>query len=506
MTANQPSQGPTEAASGQGRGPARDRRPLILAACMLAMFMAAIEATIVATAIPSIVADLGGFALFGWVFGAYMLAQSVTIPIYGRLADLYGRKRMLFIGTALFLAGSTLCGLAPSMPALIVFRALQGLGAGAIVPIASTIVGDIYAPAERARIQGWLSSVWGISAITGPLLGALIVEHLSWSVIFWINLPFGAATIAALALFYPEKPAFRRHASDFPGAVLMVITVGSLMLALLQFQSLGWWSLALLALSAAACAGLIIQERTARDPLLPLALFNTPMIRAGTIGSAAIGAAMMGCSAFLPIYIQGVLGRSVLAGGTALALMSISWPIASTLGGRLMLVTSYRFNVVLGGAILLAGSLLMPLMLQAGSLPGANLASFIIGAGLGLCSSTWMVAVQGAAAQHQRGIATAATVFARQAGAAIGTALLGAVLNLRLGHALSGDPVQTLMDPAARATLPPPALSALSTAVQSALHAVFWATAALSLLAALVTLMTPGRLRPGSPLPPRSGA
>ena len=481
----------------RGAGVLMAHRTLILAACMLAMFMAAIEATIVATAIPSIVADLGGFALFGWVFGAYILAQAVTIPLYGRLADIYGRKRMLFIGTAIFLAGSTLCGLAASMPMLVLFRALQGLGAGAILPIASTIIGDIYAPAERAKIQGWLSSVWGVSAIIGPLLGAFIVEHLSWSVIFWINLPFGAATIAALARFYPEIVPGRRHSIDYPGAVLMVLAVGTLMTALLQAQALGWWTAALLALSAAAFAGLYVQERTTSAPLLPLGLFREPTILAGTIGSMAIGAAMMGCSAFLPIYIQGVMGRPVLAGGTALALMSISWPIASTIGGRLMLITSYRFNVVLGGAILLAGGVLMPAMLQAGSLFGVNVASFIIGGGLGLCSSTWMVAVQSAAAQAQRGIATASTVFARQLGSALGTALLGAILNLRLGHVFAGDPVQALMDPAQRAALAPEALTTLAATVEAALRSVFWAAALLGLIAFLATLMTPAGFRPG---------
>ncbi len=473
------------------------RRPLVLAACMLAMFMAAIEATIVATAIPTIVADLGGFALFGWVFGAYLLAQSVTIPIYGRLADLYGRKRVLFTGTAIFLAGSALCGLAPSMLALIVFRAVQGLGAGAILPIASTIVGDIYSPAERARVQGWLSSVWGFSAVIGPLLGAFIVTSLHWSLIFWINLPIGVAAIAALAAFFPETREPRRRRIDWPGAVLMVLAVGLLMSALLQAGQLGWWTFAVLAASALCFAALALQARTAPEPLLPFGLWRNRTILAGNLGSLAVGAAMMGCSAFLPVYVQGVRGLPVLAAGTAVALMSIGWPLAATLGGRLMLVTSYRFNIILGGAILVAGATALPLALRGEGLLWIDLAAFTIGAGLGLGSATFMVAVQSAADQAMRGIATASTVFARMAGSALGTAILGAVLNLGLGPQLGPDPVQRLMDPAARAGLAAPDLLRLTGAVDAALHQVFWAAAGLAVLAFAIAFLTPAGLRPG---------
>jgi EmrB/QacA subfamily drug resistance transporter len=472
------------------------RRPFVLAACMLAMFMAAIESTIVATAIPSIVEDLGGFRLFGWVFGAYLLAQSVTIPIYGRLADLYGRRRVLFFGAAVFLVGSTLCGFAPSMLALILFRALQGLGAGAILPIASTIIGDIYTPYERAKMQGWLSSVWGFAAVVGPLLGAFIVTSLSWSVIFWINLPVGAAAIAALAVFYPEVVQRRPHRIDFAGAALMVAAVGLLMASLLQARALGWWVLAPLALSATSFAALIAQERVASEPLLPLGLWRNRMILAGNLGSLAIGAAMMSCSAFLPVYIQGVMGLPVLAGGTALALMSTCWPIASTIGGRLMMIRSYHFNVTLGGAILLAGSVALPVSLKGGSLLGADIAAGVIGAGLGLCSSTFLVAVQSAAAQHVRGIATASTVFCRMTGSALGTAVLGAVLNLRLGGLFQGDPVQTLMDRDARAALATSELARLAAAVDGALHLVFWAGAGLALLAFALAFLTPRGINP----------
>src|SRR5665213_977686 len=196
---------------------------MVAAACMMAVFMAAVEVTIVATAMPTIVSDLGGAHLFSWVFAAYLLTQAVTIPIYGRLADIYGRKRVFFAGVGLFLVSSIACGFAWGMLPLILFRMLQGFGAGAIQPIASTIIGDIYTPAERARIQGLLSSVWGVAAIIGPVLGAFIVEHLSWPLIFWINLPVGALAVGMLAVFLKEPRHPRRHRIDYLGAVLLMV-------------------------------------------------------------------------------------------------------------------------------------------------------------------------------------------------------------------------------------------------------------------------------------------
>ena len=206
---------------------------------MMATFMTAVETTIVATAMPTIVADLGDFHLFSWVFAVYLLTQAVSVPIYGRLADLYGRKRVFFAGAAVFLLGSTLCGFAHGMLALIAFRALQGIGAGGMQPVAYTIVGDIYTPAERARVQGFLSSVFGFSAIVGPTLGAFLVEHADWSVVFWINLPVGAIAVAMLAAFYREQPHARPPRVDYLASLLLMVSGGALMLAMIQGATLG---------------------------------------------------------------------------------------------------------------------------------------------------------------------------------------------------------------------------------------------------------------------------
>ncbi len=482
------------------------RRPLVLAACIFAMFMAAVEATIVATAMPTIVADLGGFALFSWVFAAYLLAQAVTIPIYGRLADLYGRRRVFFLGAALFLVGSTLCGLAPSMLLLVAFRALQGLGAGAIVPVAQTIVGDLYSPAERPKIQGYLSGVWGFSAIAGPLLGACIVERLSWSLIVWVNLPIGAAAIGMLAAFLPEERMRRPHRIDFAGAALMVLGIGTLMFGLLNATRLGWWLLLLLGFSALMFALLLAQERRASEPLLPLGLWRDPIILASNIGGLAIGGAMMGTSAFLPTYVQAVLGRDAFAAGVVLAVMSITWPIASATAGRVMLATSYRTTAVTGGIFLVLGSAMLALVGR--GLTAAVVAAALIGAGMGMCNITFTVSVQNAAVHSLRGIATASTVFMRMLGSSLGTALLGAVLNLGLtpSTAAIGDPVQALMDEGRRAQLSPAALAGLVASVAQALHHVFWAGAVISLAAFAAAWLMPGELRPGHAAERRAAA
>jgi EmrB/QacA subfamily drug resistance transporter len=472
------------------RSTAGDRRAWILAACMAAMFMAAVEATIVATAMPTIVASLGGFSIFSWVFSAYLLAQAVTIPIYGRMADLYGRKRVFYAGATLFLIGSALCGFAGSMPALIGFRALQGLGAGAIMPITQTIIGDIYSPVERGRVQGALSSVWGVSAILGPLLGAAIVQHLHWSLVFWVNLPIGPVSMLLLGLFLRETAPARRHRIDVAGAVLTVLASGSLMLALLQLATLGWWAAALLLFSALAWVLLVVQERRAAEPMLPLALWRDRTILAGNLGGFAIGAVAMGVSAYLPTYVQGVMGRSALIAGMALAAMSLGWPIASTLCGRLMLVTSYRVTAILGGGALVGGSLVL-VALQPGSGPlWAGAGAFLIGAGMGLSNTTFVVSAQNAAGWQLRGIATSSTMFMRMIGSALGTALLGAVLNLSLPA--RGDPVQMLMDPARRAGLAADDLGRLSGAVADGLHQVYGAALALAVLALALAWVTPG--------------
>src|SRR5712692_6243413 len=245
------------------------RRGMILAAALMAIFMPAAESSIVATALPTIIGDLGGFHLFSWVFAVQVLTMAVTIPLYGRLADLYGRKPVFFVGASIFLVGTTLCGFARSMEVLIAFRALQGVGSGAIQLIAITIIGDIYTPPERARIQGFSSAVWAFAAIVGPALSAFLVEHVHWSVVFWVNLPIGIVSILMFALFLNERVERREHRIDYLGGVLLVVGVGALMLALVEAMTLDRSTIAaLVALGIAALAWLLFHERRTAEPLL----------------------------------------------------------------------------------------------------------------------------------------------------------------------------------------------------------------------------------------------
>ena len=283
------------------------RRPVVLGCVMLALFMAAVEVTIVATALPQIVAKLGGFSLYTWVFSGFLLTQSVTILVFGKLADLYGRRPVLIAGIVVFLVGSTLCGFAWSMPALIAFRLLQGLGAGSIQPVATTIVGDLYTPQERPRVQGWLSSVWGFAAIVGPLVGGLIVEALSWHWIFWINVPVGILAIAGLSLFLRENVARREHSIDYPGVVLFCVAIAALLVALMQggtgWPWLSWQTFALVAAFAIALALYVLRERRAPEPMIDASLWRARPIATGNASALFAGAVVIGITSFVPIYV-----------------------------------------------------------------------------------------------------------------------------------------------------------------------------------------------------------
>ncbi|MDL4912496.1 MAG: MDR family MFS transporter [Enterobacterales bacterium endosymbiont of Blomia tropicalis] len=470
------------------------QRHWVLIACMLAMFMAAIEVTIVATAMPTIIAELGGFSQFGWVFSVYLLTQAVSVPLYGRLADIWGRKRMLFLGTSIFLAGSILCGFAHSMTWLIVFRAFQGLGAGAIMPLSSTIVADIYSPRERASVQGWLSSVWGVAAIVGPLSGAWLVQHFTWSVIFWVNLPIGIVSMLMLARWLPaHQLAEKPQPLNLAGSAWLMLCISALLTALLQAERLGYWLLLVVAVSLFAGWQLKRHEQRADAPLFPAIIWRSRVIIAGNAGNLIIGAAMMGISAFLPTWIQGITGGSPLQAGSALAMMSIGWPLASTFSGRLMLATSYRFTAQLGALLLIAGSALLLLLHPESTIYQAGLTAFVIGTGMGMTSTTFLVSVQNHADYDIRGICTASIMFSRMIGSAIGTALMGAVLNMnlvwRLPHAQ--DPVQQIMSEETRNALNHDTLQHLVAGIAASLHWVFIVALLIAVLALWVAWLMP---------------
>jgi EmrB/QacA subfamily drug resistance transporter len=483
---------------------AKSDRPLVLAAVMMAIFMAAIDLSIVATAMPTVVAELGGFHLFSWTFAAYLLAQAVTIPIYGRLADLYGRKRVFFAGASLFLIGSTLCGLAWGMVPLVLFRGLQGAGAGAIQPIATTIVGDIYTPAERARVQGYISGVWGVAAIIGPTLGAFLVEHASWSFVFWINLPIGAATFVMFGRFLHEHQRPRRHRIDYLGSALMVLGAGGIMLALMQVGNSG----EAVTISALALAGLVAltalaaHERSAPEPLLPISLWRNRVVAVGCLAGFANGAVMMSLSAFLPTYVQGAMGRSPAAAGLALAASSVSWTFASIASGRLMIRTSYRLAAGVGGVSLVAGSLVLITLEPTDSLWWAGTGALLNGIGMGFCNTAFIVSTQGSVGWNERGMATSSMMFMRMVGSSVGAAIFGAIVNIGIHRQLpeAGEAVNRLMQPAARQALGAGELARLTEAIASSVHLVYVIAALIAVGSLILALALPPRLSPTRPL------
>jgi EmrB/QacA subfamily drug resistance transporter len=414
----------------------------VLVSVMLATFMGAIEATIVSTAMPEIVGELGGFSMYSWVFSAYLLMNAVTVLIYGKLADLYGRKPILIFGISIFLIGSILCGLATSMEMLIVYRLIQGLGAGAVTPVATTIIGDIYTKEERAQIQGYLSSVWGISAVSGPAIGGLLVEYVSWRYVFWINLPLGILAILGIMTFLHEKIEKKKHVIDYKGAVLLTIAVSSLMILLVEGGvNIAWASpLAVgLGLTCLLTFSMFIYiETKAVEPMMPFSVWREKSILIANLTSLTTGIILIGISSFLPAFVQGVMERPPIVAGFTLTAMSIGWPIASTLSGKLLLTIGFRTTSLIGGGTLILGSILFATLSPGAGPLWAALGSFMIGIGMGLTTTAFIVSIQSTVSWEQRGVATASNSFMRNLGNTIGAALLGGVLNSTLKANLSG--------------------------------------------------------------------
>jgi len=471
-----------------------EKRVLIFIAALASVFITAIEATIVATAMPTIVAELGDFDLLSWVFAAYLLTQAVTIPIYGRLSDLYGRKPILLIGTALFLVGSLLCGFAWSMGSLVLFRIVQGFGAGALMPVGRTLIGDVYSGADRARMQGYVSSVFVAAAVLGPPVGAFLVATTSWAWVFWFNLPLGLLAGAILIWALHENIERRRHRIDWGGSLLLGIGTSALMFALAQAASLSAPILgALVVVAVLGFFLFVIWERRVPEPIWPMTLFDDRMLNSGNIVSLALGATMMGIAAYLPVYVQGVMGRSAFTAGMVLMSMSAVSPIGAVLAGRIMLRSSYRVAAGVGAIVYIAGSVMMNLLAPDSSPAWPMAAGLLLGLGIGLNNNTYMVAIQAGSGWGMRGIATSAFIFARILGQAAGAAAFGGIINTALSHYLrgGGDLVAQILTPEGRAALSPAILAPLMQEFDHALHIVFVILTALAVATLVVGFLLP---------------
>ena len=422
----------------------RSERGPVLIGLMLSTALVALDATIIATAVPSIVRDLGGFSQFPWLFSIYLLTQAVTVPLYGKLADVVGRRPVLFFGIAVFLVGSVLCGVAWSMPTLIIARAVQGIGAGAVLPMTMTVVGDLYSVAERARVQGYVASVWGVSSVVGPALGGLFAEYLSWRWIFFINLPLGALAAWMLWRSFHEKVERRKHPMDVAGAVLITTGFSLLILGLLEGGVAWAWSspvsYAVFAAAAVALALVFVVERRAAEPVLPLWVFSRRILVGGNLASIAVGVVLIGLSSYVPTYVQGVLGTGALVAGFALAAMTLGWPLAASLAGRVYLRIGFRDTALIGALAVIAGSLLVVRLTADSAVLTVAAATFVVGVGLGLSSSPVIVAVQSSVDWQRRGVVTATNMFARNLGSAVGVAVFGAIANTTLANRFASAP------------------------------------------------------------------
>ena len=462
------------------------RRPLVLASVMVGMFLSAIEATIVATAMPSIVAELGGFSLYSWVFSAYLLTMATTVLIFGKLSDIYGRKPIYIIGVIIFLTGSILCGFSTSMMMLIISRFIPGRGAGALMPIATTIVGDIYNKEERAKIQGYLSSVWGISAVSGPLLGGFFVDILNWRYVFWMNIPLGILAILGIAFFLHEQVDDNKQKIDYVGSLLIVIAISTLMFILVEGGiGIDWFSLRMFGLFIIVIFAFIfffIQERRTTSPMMPLFIWKYPLISIANITSLTTGMIIIGVSSYLPAFVQGVMGETATIAGFTLTTMSIGWPIASTVAGRLLLIIGYRRTSMIGGISLIIGSTLFFMLTPDKGPLWASAGSFFVGIGMGMTTTSFIVGIQSSVNWEVRGIATATNMFMRSLGSAVGAALLGGLLNSHinayimkkdLGDQVSVDTVNQLLDRDHLSSLPENVQTVLEKGLTGGLHIVY---------------------------------
>jgi EmrB/QacA subfamily drug resistance transporter len=461
---------------------------------MLTTGLVAIDATILATAVPSIVDDLGGFSSFPWLFSVYLLAQAVSVPVYAKLSDIVGRKPIILIGVGLFLLGSILCGLAWSMPALIAFRAIQGLGAGAVQPMAITIAGDIYTVAERAKTQGYLASVWAISSVVGPTLGGVFSEFLSWRWIFFVNVPLCLIAGWMLIRSFHEKIEKRDHTVDYLGAGLLTVSLSLLILGVLEGGQAWAWnspqSIAIFAVGLAILIAFVLVERRAAEPVLPLWVFSRPLLLTTSLIAVGTGAVLIGLTSYVPTYLEGATGASPLVSGLALAALTIGWPIAATFSGRFYLRIGFRNTALVGMGFVIIGAVVLASTAHAPSLVIVALSCFVMGLGMGLVATPTLIAAQSSVEWNERGVATGTNMFARSVGSAVGVAIFGAIANAIFASAGGSS-----SDPDAAAV----------TSGSSAVFVAVAVAAVLTLLAAVAMPRTPVRPAAGQAPAPAKG-
>jgi EmrB/QacA subfamily drug resistance transporter len=484
------------------------RRIIVTIGIMIGMFLAALDATAVSTAMPTVVSNLGGISIYSWVFSGYILTSTVTLPIWGKLSDLYGRRIFYILGVTLFLIGSALSGLSKSMLELIIFRSLQGFGGGALLTLGMIVIGEIFSLKERARIQGLFGGVWGFSSIVGPLIGGFITDHLSWRWVFYLNVPFGliAAVVIGLALKEPDNKN-RKVSLDYMGGIVLTALITLFLLGLMELSGENGWRSPLTFGMLAACPVLfwlfLYIEKRAKDPIVPLELFSNRFFKVSAITGFLIGMAMFGSISFIPLFIQGVIGTNATGAGNVLTPLLLGWVFFSSISGRLLLRFRYRPLILVGTALVSFGFLLLSQWNKNTTQAAAIRDMIFLGCGMGVILIPLLLGVQSSVPRRQLGIATSATQFFRSIGGAVGISVMGAVMSIymHLGFkSLSKDTSLSLsqlkdlnlvVNPADRQSLSHEVLNSLREILAHSLHYVFIAGLIIALLSFLSAFLVP---------------
>jgi EmrB/QacA subfamily drug resistance transporter len=451
---------------------------------MVTLLLAALDQTIVSTALPRIVSDVGGITQYSWVFTAYMLTSTVTVPIYGRLGDVHGRRPLLLIAISIFIVGSALCGLAQGMTELIVFRAIQGIGAGGLFPLSLAVVGAIVPPRERGRWQGLIGAVFAASSIIGPAIGGFIVDNTTWRWVFLVNLPIAGIALVVISLTMPRRAVRAEHSIDWLGAGLLSAGTASLLLGLVWGGREYAWSsaqvLSAFAISIVVLAAFAFVERRTAEPILPFELLRNPIVAGSVACMALIGMAMFGTVVYAPLFVQGVIGTSATSSGVVLTPLLLGAVATSLVTGQLIARTGrYRWNVVLGPPVLALGMGLLWQMDVDTTTREAARNMVIAGIGIGAMMQVFVVSIQNAVSRARIGSATALGTFSRQIGATIGVTVMGVIVNHGLPQgATAGDGI-------AIHRLPPGLREALAAAIKPA----FFAAAVVALLVWLIAVL-----------------
>jgi EmrB/QacA subfamily drug resistance transporter len=457
------------------------QRVRVTGGLMLAIFVAAMDSSVVATAVPTITGELGGFALYPWLISGYLLTSTTTVPLWGRLADIHGRRRVLLAGLAAFVGASILCAWAPNMAWLVAFRTLQGVGAGCLIPVALTTVGDLFSMEQRARIQGVFSSVWAVAALAGPAIGALFVSTIGWRWIFWINLPVGVLAAALLWGHRDAPPRAERGQLDYAGAATLTAGIGLLLFGLAGGSGGPAPSWPLVGLGVAALAAFAVLQRRTRHPTIPFSQLTHRVIGPATAASFLAGTLMFALNAFLPLYVQGVLGGTSFLAGAVVSAASLGWTVTALFSGSVMLRIGYQKLVVTGALSMVAGSAALVLQPDGTGIGWVAAAAFAVGMGMGQLLTPLLIVVQSAVDWSSRGAATAFNQFARTIGGAVGVSLLGLLLGLRardVALAQGVDPARVANPLSSSGHLD----AVTGPIVGDALQAVFWVLLAISLL------------------------